>query len=60
MEIKVDQEVIDTVCNSLRASQQSLRNQLRNVEPKSNKECILKRQLADVEWALETFQQLES
>ena len=60
MEIQVDQEVIDTVCNSLRASQQSLRNQLRSVEPRSNKEGILKRQLADVEWALEVFQQLES
>ena len=60
MEIQVDQEVIDTVCNSLRASQQSLRNQLRSVEPKSNKEGIMKHQLADVEWALEIFQHLES
>jgi hypothetical protein len=60
MEIQIDQEVIDTVCNSLRASRQSLLNQLRNAEPRSNKEGILKRQLADVDWALEVFQQLES
>jgi hypothetical protein len=60
MEIQIDQEVIDTVCNSLRASQQSLRNQLRTVDARSNKEVILKHQLADVEWALEVFQHLES
>lgn len=60
MEIQVDQETIDTVCNSLRASRQSLLNQLRNAEPRSNREGILKRQLADVDWALEVFQQLES
>lgn len=56
----ISQEVIDTVCNSLRASKYSLQNQLRNVERASNKEEILKYQLADVEEALKVFQQLES
>ena len=56
----ISQEVIDTVCNSLRASKHSLQNQLRNVERASNKEEILKHQLADVEEALKIFQVLES
>lgn len=60
MEVNVSQEVIDTVCNSLRASKYSLQNQLRNVERASNKEEILKYQLADVEEALKVFQNLES
>lgn len=60
MEIQIDQEVIDTVCNSLRASKHSLQTQLRNVERASNKEEILKFQLIDVERALEIFQHLES
>ena len=60
MEIQIDQEVIDTVCNSLRASKQSLWNQLRNAEAGSNKEEILKYQLNDVEEALGVFQNLES
>jgi LPS O-antigen subunit length determinant protein (WzzB/FepE family) len=58
MEIQINQEVIDTVCNSLRASKQSLRNQLRSAE--GNKKEIIEHQLADVERALEIFQQLES
>jgi hypothetical protein len=60
MEIKVSQEVIDTVCNSLRASKQSLRNQLRNAEEGSNKKEIITCQLVDVEEALRVFQNLES
>lgn len=59
MEIQINQEVIDTVCNSLRASRQSLRNQLRNATDPNKKE-IIEHQLADVERALEIFQQLES
>lgn len=59
MDIKVKQEVIDTVCNSLRASKQSLRNQLRNVT-NSTKEEIIKYQLAEVEEALQVFQHFES
>ena len=60
MNIQVTQEVIDTVCNSLRASRWMLRNQLSKVEIGSNEEEIRKFQLADVEEALEIFQQLES
>ena len=60
MKIQVTQEVIDTVCNSLRASKQSLRNQLYKVESCSNKEEIIKQQYADVEEALRVFQILES
>ena len=60
MEIQVTQEVIDTVCNSLRASRWSLRQQLEKVEHGSNEEEIRKYQLADVEEALAIFQNLES
>lgn len=62
MEIQINQEVIDTVCNSLRASKQSLRHQLLllNDEVSKNKKEIVAVQLADVERALEIFQHLES
>jgi hypothetical protein len=59
MEIQINQEVIDTVCNSLRASKQSLRNQLRNAAT-DNKKDIIEHQLADVEEALRVFEYLES
>ena len=59
MEIQINQEVVDTVCNSLRASKHSLQQQLRLAVDK-NKEDIIKSQLADVEHALEIFQHLES
>ena len=60
MEIQIDQEVIDTVRNSLRASKWSLRQQLAKAVVGSNEEEIRKCQLADVERALEIFQHLES
>ena len=60
MEIQIDQEVIDTVCNSLRASRWSLRQQVEKADPGSNEEEIRRHQLADVERALEVFQVLES
>ena len=60
MEIQVTQDVIDTVCNSLRASRQSLRNQYSNAQAGSTKAVIIKCQLNDVEEALEVFQTLES
>ena len=60
MEVQVSQEVIDTVCNSLRASRWSLRQQLEKVEKGSNEEEIRRYQLADVERALAIFQNLES
>jgi hypothetical protein len=59
MEIQIDQKVIDTVCNSLRASKHSLQQQLRLAVDK-NKEEIISYQLRDVEHALEIFQHLES
>ena len=59
MEIEITQDVIDTVCNSLRASKHSLQQQLRLAVDK-NKEDIINYQLSDVEKALEIFQHLES
>ena len=59
MEIEITQDVIDTVCNSLRASKHSLQQQLRLAVDKT-KEDIIKHQLGDVERALEIFQHLES
>ena len=58
MEIQIDQEVIDTVCNSLRASKYSLHNQLAKADRRKTE--IISSQLRDVERALEIFQQLES
>ena len=60
MEIQIDQEVIDTVCNSLRASKQSLINQLAKANADRRKTDIIASQLNDVERALQVFQQLES
>lgn len=59
MEIEITQEVVDTVCNSLRASRQSLRNQMHNA-PDKRKETIALCQLREVEKALEVFEVLES
>ncbi len=63
MEIQISQDVLDTVCNSLRASKQSLRNQLARLDEgayKKGKREILEHQLADVEEALRVFEYLES
>ena len=60
MDIKINQEVIDTVCNSLRASKQSLINQLAKANADQRKTDIISSQLNDVEQALQIFQQLES
>lgn len=60
MEIQIDQEVIDTVCNSLRASKQSLISQLAKVNEDKRKTDIIASQLNDVAQALEIFQHLES
>jgi hypothetical protein len=64
MEIQINQEVIDTVCNSLRASKHSLRNRLRSDELSQNlslnKRTIIEHQLADVEEALRVFEYLDS
>ena len=58
MEVTVSSEVINTVCNSLRASRQSLRSQLIGLSEgryKKGKKEILEHQLADVEEALRVF-----
>ncbi len=60
MEIQINQEVIDTVCNSLRASKQSLINQLAKANADRRKTDIIASQLNDVERALQVFQHLES
>ena len=62
MEVRVTTDHINTVCNSLRASRQSLRNQLRSCEEgmsKRGKKEILEHQLADVEEALRVFEHFE-
>lgn len=62
MEIVVSNEVINTVCNSLRASKQSLRNQLIGLTEgryKKGKKEIFEHQLADVEEALRVFEYFE-
>ena len=55
MEIKVTENVIETVCNSLRASKHSLRAQL-YLETNETKKEILKHQLDEVEEALNVFE----
>ena len=60
MEIEITQDVIDTVCNSLRASKQSLVRQLAKANEERKSTSIIAHQLADVEQALEVFQHLES
>ena len=60
MDIEIKQEVIDTVCNSLRASKQSLMNQLRAENITQVKKEIIAHQLSDVEEALKVFEYLES
>lgn len=62
MEVVVSNEVINTVCNSLRASRQSLRSQLIGLADgryKKGKKEILENQLADVEEALRVFEYFE-
>lgn len=59
IEVPVSSEVINTVCNSLRASRQSLRNQLIGLSEgkyKRGKKENLEHQLAEVEEALRVFE----
>ena len=60
MEIQIDQEVIDTVCNSLRASKQSLVNQMVKANENGKSTTTIASQLADVQKALDIFRTLES
>ena len=60
MEIQISQEVVVTVCNSLRASRQSLLHQRLKYDYDSNKVAIIEHQLDEVEEALKVFKELES
>lgn len=62
MEIQIDQKVIDTVCNSLRASKQSLTMQLAkaNANADQRRIDIISSQLNDVKEALRVFEYFES
>ena len=61
MEIQITQEVANTVCNSLRASKQSLQLQLRKAQSlgEGMKAETIRYQLNDIEEALLIFQELE-
>lgn len=58
MEIQVSEKIIDTICNSLRASKYNLKTQL-SCTTKENKKEILESQLTDIEEALCIFEQVE-
>jgi hypothetical protein len=62
MEINLSSEVINTICNSLRASKHSLQHQLSvslpNKKVNPNKKEIIEHQLAEVEEALAVFEEL--
>ena len=57
MEIMVSDRIIETVCNSLRTSRQSLKKQLSKAATKT-KEQLLEHLLAEVEEALLVFEQV--
>lgn len=57
MEIKVSEEVIETVCNSLRASHRHLWHRLRRHTNPNEKE-ILEHQIKEVKEALAIFEKL--
>jgi hypothetical protein len=57
MEIKVSENVIETVCNSLRASKRSLWQRLRRHTNPNEKE-ILEHQIKEVNEALAIFEKL--
>ena len=54
MEIRVSENVIETVCNSLRASKHSLKKQLLKADTETKKD-VIKSQIAEVEEALFVF-----
>lgn len=60
MEIQIDQKVIDTACNSLRASKQSLIQQLAKANADQRRTDIISSQLNDVAEALRIFEYFES
>lgn len=54
MEIMISDKVLDTVCNALTASKQSLKKQLLKADAETKRE-VLKHQLTDVDEALRIF-----
>jgi predicted nucleic acid-binding protein len=54
MEIMISDKVLDTVCNALTASKQSLKKQLLKADTETKRE-VLKHQLTDVDEALRIF-----
>jgi hypothetical protein len=60
MEIQITQDIIDTVCNSLRASKQSLITQLAKANADQRRTDIISAQLNDVAEALRVFEYFES
>lgn len=58
MEINLSEETIKTVYNSLRSSKQSLKRQLEANVQNPNKKEIIEHQLAEVEDALQVFEEL--
>lgn len=62
MEINLSEEVINTVCNSLRSSKQGLKSQLEygipNKKVNPNRKEIIEHQLEEVEDALAVFEEL--
>ena len=58
MEINLSKETIKTVYNSLRSSKQSLKRQLEANVQNPNKKEIIEHQLAEVEDALQVFEEL--
>lgn len=57
MGIEVSENIIDTVCNSLRASKQDLKRQLLKADTETKRE-VIKQQLAEVDEALRAFEQI--
>lgn len=60
MEIQIDQKVVDTACNSLRASKQSLIQQLAKANADQRRTDIISAQLTDVAEALRILEYFES
>lgn len=61
MEIKITSEIVSTVCNSLRASRTSLKQQLKQAKSlqEESKITIIEHQLLEVEEALQIFNELD-
>lgn len=54
MQMNLSTEVVETIMNSLRASKEDLKRQMKKAS--GNKEQIIKHQLSDVEYAIECIE----